>query len=310
MNVIKKVFFIALMICTLSVVSNASTGKINTDGARMRREPNTTSDVLTIVYSGETVEIIEKQGEWYKVKYGEHQGYIREDLMQIDEQIQETVAETEEQEPEVKPEPEPEQEDLPEEPETAQGEKQACIDMVAKLLPSFSASKVMDLKQGEKVVVTGQMNKWSCITVSNKTAWVLTSNLEEIQQVEEQPEPEATTKTMYISVSAAVLRSGASTSSDAILEMHRGDSVEVLSEEEEWCKIKYGEQEGYVAKRLLSESYEETHRSLINERRESQEEVKQEEIEPEPEEVVAEETEEVTASNTTGEEVVAYAKQF
>ena len=86
MNVIKKVFFIALMICTLSVVSNGATGKINTDGARMRREPNTTSDVLTIVYSGETVEIIEKQGEWYKVKYGEHQGYIREDLMQVDEQ--------------------------------------------------------------------------------------------------------------------------------------------------------------------------------------------------------------------------------
>ena len=309
MNVIKKVFFIALMICTLSVVSNAATGKINTDGARMRREPNTTSDVLTIVYSGETVEIIEKKGEWYKVKYGEHQGYIREDLMQV-----------EEQKPEIKPEPEPEekpeQEDVPEEPETTQGEKQARVDMVAKILPSFSASNVIDLKQGEKVVVTGQMNKWSCITVSNKTAWVLTSNLEEIQQVEEQPEPqpepetetepepEVTTKTMYISVSAAVLRLGASTSSDAILEMHRGDSVEVLSEEEDWCKINYNGQEGYVAKRLLSDSYEETHRSLITQKREGGEETV---VEPE---VVEVEKKEATASSTIGKEVVAYAKQF
>ena len=97
MNVIKKVFFIALMIWVLWITTcMATTGKINAEGARIRREPNTTSDVLTIAYSGETVEILEKQGEWYKVKYGENVGYIRGDLMQVDGEVEEDTANPEE----------------------------------------------------------------------------------------------------------------------------------------------------------------------------------------------------------------------
>lgn len=340
MNVIKKVFFIALMIWALWITScMAATGKINAEGARIRREPNTTSDVLTIAYSGETVEILEKQGEWYKVKYGENVGYIRGDLMQVDGEAEEDTANPEET-VSVQAEPEKESEETTQKEQEAVGqtqevheefvevEKRLRIDTVAKIIPSLSASKVAELKQGDKVVVIQEMNKWSCIKVEGKTAWVLTATLENIQSTEEvsaEPEPEVETKTMYISVSAAVLRAGPGTSYDPILEMYRGKPVEILSEDGEWYKVKYGEQEGYVAERLLTEQIEETHRSLITDRREVEvptvntvtEEEKVDNVEdvkvPEPSTNSSANQESVPAVDTAtaiGDAVVSYAKQF
>lgn len=337
MNVIKKVFFIALMIWTLWVAScMAATGKINAEGTRIRREPNTTSDVLTIAYSKETVEILEKQGEWYKVKYGENVGYIREDLIQVNGEVEDTTNPEENVPDEVEPEEEPEettpeaQEDVEQQQEAdgefVEVEKRVRIDTVAKIVPSLSASKVSKLNQGDKVVVIQEMNKWSCIKTDGKTAWVLTATLEDIQstaEVSTKPEPEVETKTMYISVSAAVLRAGPGTSYDPILEMYRGKTVEVLSEDGEWYKVKYGDQEGYVAERLLTEEMEETHRSLITDRREAEvpsvnavtEEEKVDNVEevkaPEPSTNSSTSQENAPAVDTaTGDAIVSYAKQF
>lgn len=335
MNVIKKIFFIALMMWTLWTAScMATTGKINTEGARIRREPNTTSDVLTIAYSGETVDIIEKQGEWYKVKYGESVGFIRGDLIQVDEEVKDAEKNEEtvqaQAEPEETTQKEPENVEQPQESqqEFIEVEKMLRIDTSAKIIPSLSASKVADLKQGDKVVVIQEMNKWSCIKIEGKTAWVLTTSLENIQSTEKvsaNPEPEVETKIMYISVSAAVLRSGPDTSYEPILEMYRGKSVEILSEDGEWCKVKYGEQEGYVAKRLLTEKIEETHRSLITNKREveiptvnnviEEEKVDNIDDEKESDSSTSDSSEQISASEddiatVTGDAVVAYAKQF
>ena len=69
MKMSKKVFFMALMIWTLIMgVSYAATAEITTsEGARLRRSADTSSDVLTVIDKGETVTILNKQGEWYEV---------------------------------------------------------------------------------------------------------------------------------------------------------------------------------------------------------------------------------------------------
>lgn len=53
-----------------------STGVVNTETARMRAEANTTSNIVALVSQDEKVEILEKSGDWYKVKYKENTGYI------------------------------------------------------------------------------------------------------------------------------------------------------------------------------------------------------------------------------------------
>ena len=53
-----------------------STGVVNTETARMRAESNTTSNIVALVSQDEKVEILEKSGDWYKVKYKDNTGYI------------------------------------------------------------------------------------------------------------------------------------------------------------------------------------------------------------------------------------------
>lgn len=53
-----------------------STGVVNTETARMRAEANTTSNIVALVSQDEKVEILEKSGDWYKVKYKDNTGYI------------------------------------------------------------------------------------------------------------------------------------------------------------------------------------------------------------------------------------------
>lgn len=264
MNVVKKVFFIALMIWMLFIVTSyAATGTINTEGARIRREPNTSSDVLTIAYNGETVEIIEKSGEWYKVTYGENTGYIREDLMKVEGEI-----EPEEQEPITEPKPEEKpQEEVPQNPtETPEkpfeeAEKQVVSDTAIRIVPSLSASIIGELKAKTKVSVIQVKNAWSCIRFESKTAWIPSSFLEEVKPEEQKPE-EPETKTGYVNVTGAIIRKGPSTSAEIITEWGKNKPVEIVAEEGDWYKINFEGEEAYVAKRLISDTVTPTSRGM------------------------------------------------
>ena len=82
MNKMKKISMITIILYMLFVTSVfASTATISVSAARLRKEANTESDVLTKIYEGEKVEILEKNGEWFKVKYGNNVGYLKKDLI-------------------------------------------------------------------------------------------------------------------------------------------------------------------------------------------------------------------------------------
>lgn len=267
MNVVKRVYFIALMIWMLFVINSyAASATINAEGARMRREPNTTSDVLTIVYSGETVDIIEKNGEWYKVKYGEHVGYIREDLMKVSGEVEQVPQEEEKEVEEEQTSQENPSNNVEENHTEAQEngfqevEKQLVSDAAVRIVPSISASIIGDLKSGAKVTVIRVMNAWSCIRYKEKTAWIPSSFLSDVK---EQPEPEKPeTKTGYVNVTGAIIRKGPSTSAEIITEWAKNKPVEIIGEEGDWYKLNFNGEEAYVAKRLISDSTTPTSRSM------------------------------------------------
>lgn len=52
------------------------------------------------------------------------------------------------------------------------------------------------------------------------------------------------------------LREQASTDSEVITVVSAGESVEVEEQEEEWCKVKYGDKEGYLKLEYLTDNYE------------------------------------------------------
>lgn len=82
MNKMKKISIITIILYMFFISSSfAATATIDVNSARLREEANTTSKVLTNIYKGEKVEILEKNGEWYKVKYGSNTGYLKNTLI-------------------------------------------------------------------------------------------------------------------------------------------------------------------------------------------------------------------------------------
>ena len=68
----KTVAIILLMIILFSMITNvvsAEPGTINTTTVRMRREANTSSDVLQLVGLGTEVEVLGEENGWYRVEY-------------------------------------------------------------------------------------------------------------------------------------------------------------------------------------------------------------------------------------------------
>lgn len=78
----------------INICFAANTGKIAVETARLREEPNSDSKVLELASLNEDVEILEEEDGWYKVKYKDITGYLREDLVEVQGEVTET-AETE-----------------------------------------------------------------------------------------------------------------------------------------------------------------------------------------------------------------------
>ena len=88
MKVFKKLVLItAIMLITCVNVSFAKqTGEVNTSGIRIRKEANTTSDILTVIYKGDDVEILDEDGEWYKITASGKTGYVKKEFITLDKQ--------------------------------------------------------------------------------------------------------------------------------------------------------------------------------------------------------------------------------
>ena len=56
--------------------------KVIESGVRIRKEPNTTSDVLATLYVGEKLDYIEETGDWTKIKYKNEYVYIKTEFVE------------------------------------------------------------------------------------------------------------------------------------------------------------------------------------------------------------------------------------
>lgn len=82
MKISKKILFITFfIICISANLVYARTGKVKIEAARVRQEANTTSNVITIIYKGDEVEILEESGDWYKIKYKDDTGFVKKDFL-------------------------------------------------------------------------------------------------------------------------------------------------------------------------------------------------------------------------------------
>ena len=268
----------------------ATKGKINVETARLRREANVDSEVVELISLNEEVEILQQSGEWYQIKYKEFTGYLRKDLVKVDENVntngvEDTTNPTEEQEIENQVDEQNTENVNTTETSTIQnqnteetenevptdmyGKKKIAENTKLKIVPAINATDIVEVKIDEEVTVTEVINGWAFVETSSAKGWIRQDKLKEIEEVkEEQPQepvqqqPEVKIKTQYINSATVNLRKEANTSSEVVTKLELNTPVDVYKEENGWSKVKINDKEGYISTALLSDARQETNRSM------------------------------------------------
>lgn len=279
MNKRKKITILGTLLlgilCANSVF--ATTGTITTETVRVRKEPSTESKIVINGNLGEEVEILGKEGEWYKVNYNGKEGYIFEKYLEPDGEVANSQETQQSDESQVVQENPTVQEDNT--PVVTTGNIGDVVNKETNgyLLPNFSSIKVSKIEKGKKVELITTVANWTKIEVDDSYAWVPNNSLmteatmepqqEPVQEpVEEEPVeqpvtepevPETTVKEInqagYISSNASAnMRSGPSTDTKSLRKLPRHTAVTVISEENDWYKVNYNGQEGYISKSLVT----------------------------------------------------------
>ncbi len=321
---------IFMVLFTLTVFA-AQTGKVNVDAIRIRKEANTTSDILEVVDKDEKVTIIEEKGEWVKVKYGTKEGYCMKKYLTISGTKDEKKTTTTTEEPKTT---KTVLEEGSLEKVTVNSSLELPVEVKLRVLPNFMSSAIDTFQAGTQVKVINKMGNWLQVTNDVKTGWingtravVIVKEVEEEkpeEEVKEEPVKEETkkeetkkeeTKTEEttsttseykktegrINVTTARVREKPSTTSEIVGTLDYNDKVTIDNETGEWYHLKSGNVTGYVRKDLVTTGV--SSRGL-EERREETKPVESTAAAPAAQETPA------PAASANGASVVSFAKNY
>ncbi len=176
----------------------ANTAKVTVDTANLRETTNSGSKILDLVNKGESVEVLETKGEWYKVKYKNITGYLRKDLVQLNNETTKTDNENTTKTNNVTENVQISENSVNEGSSTAVevANKLEDIevdtvekyktkeDVKLKVIPLINALELEDVKKDTEVEVKDTINNWICVTVQGKQGWVIADKLEKLEKVE------------------------------------------------------------------------------------------------------------------------------
>lgn len=343
----QAILLVSTMLFTIFIATNsfANTAIVNTETLNLRKEASTDSTILEQLDNGQKLDIIEKSGDWVKVKVKGITGFVHKDYIKIEENNNEQDENTtsEENQNVVENTTVVENAQVTEniitenvidtEDDTTIKETNTSIvreitilnDTEVSILPLINASKITNVKKDTKATVMDEVKGWLYIQTEVVNGWIRSSaaqekeeqsittnstNVEENNdettenQKEEQPkEPEFKEKTMYVNYSSIYVRKGPGTENEVVETLILNSQVTVIGEAGDWYKVKVAGVEGYIAKRLLSNSETEVTSRSAEER--------QDIVENETTETTAEEVEQTTTQvSSIGQQIVDYAKQY
>lgn len=331
---IKSIIMIMATICLASmffinICFAADTGKITTETARLREQPQTDAKVLELASLGEEVKILEEVDGWYKVKYNNITGYIRTDLIEVEkdetrnntENVETQSTETENETTETSTTP------VEEKTIIEKGKYKISENVKLKIIPLISAIELDEVNKDLEVEVIEVLNNWAKITTpEGKEGWVITEKListqvsttensqEQSTETETTNNSQNTTKTMYVSSQTINVRETSNTTSKVIKQLTLNTQVTVLSSDNGWAYVDINGTKGYIAENLLSSTKQETSRSATTSRSTTNTTTNTQATENTTQAAstadTATTTSNTSALTTTGSLVVSYAKQF
>lgn len=218
MKKLKKVAAISIVtMCFLNNIVLAETKEINT-ATRVRKEASVDSKIVTVLYPGNDVEVLSKDGEWSKIKRGDYIGYVKteylkeledkDDESEINNTIKNEVKNEikNEVKNEVKKDEKIENKVSENTSNTTVSDASSVVEEVVKtlpenkvailiktelnILPNFFSKNILDLDAGTELELIDTMNNWYKVRTSEgREGWILKSKTtNKVLNVEKQPE--------------------------------------------------------------------------------------------------------------------------
>ncbi len=291
---------ILVLIIGIAVASFATNTGIITKEAKLRKSPTNDSIILEIIPKKEEVEVLEKSGDWYRVKYQRIKGYVQKDFIEVEETVntlaQNTVT----------------SDNTPVTVENIkQGDTLTVKDKInIYIRPLINSKVIANIESGKTLTVTKIVNEWAYIKSEDKTGWIRLdaiktnnpqNNNKNDNKQESAKKQEELNKTAYIASSGINFREEPNTDSKVLKVFAENAKITILAEQGEWYKIKHNDQVGYVVKTYVSEK-KVSSRSSVDRNTENKTTTQ-----------TKKETENTPTQNTNsskGQEVANYAKQF
>ena len=281
--------------------------KVTVETANLRKEATVESNILELISIGETVEILEKQGDWYKVSYKGIVGYLRSDLMEqpkvTEEKPQVETAEAEKPKEEPLPQVETKPESQVQTPEsTPEIKYKIKVDSKLNIIPSINAIEIAEVKKDQEITIIERLNEWVCIENGMGKGWIRQDKIEEIKTEVVAQAPVVEPKVMYVNSASVNVREGATTQSNIVTNILVNTEIKVYEDVNGWSKIEVTSTgvKGYISSSLLSATKKETSRSISTVR------TTPKKVESEPKKPV---TKNVPASSN-GSQIVSLAKGY
>lgn len=176
-TILSIIIAISMIVFTTKV--QAATGKVTTETLNLRSKASTDSSVVKLLNMDDELEIISEEGNWYKVKVGENEGYVSKDYVKADKTSAGTITTTTtdnsgsnttgESTESTNTNAKPTTSNTVTPNSTLKLEK----DVTIKILPLINANNLGTAKAGDEVTVITTANNWIFIETSEIAGWIV-----------------------------------------------------------------------------------------------------------------------------------------
>lgn len=222
--------FIALTAYATVALANSNTVKVNARAVNVRTGPGLSYSIMSQVFEGEQLNVLEEENEWYKVRIsGDHVGWIASWLVDNTEISAATN-----------------------QIGTITGKK-----VNVRSENSTSSSIIGSVEKGTQLTVLFQQGGWTQVQYLNQVAWVSSDYITVTAQgkkekaattVATEKNAAAPIQTITIRSSGTNIRQKPSLEGEVIQKADKGESFSYLGTEGDWYKIKLSNgSKGYVA---------------------------------------------------------------
>ena len=343
LNKVKISLLISLFIIILfHIKSFAVEGIVTEITVNVREKASTDSKKVMYVTQDDKVEVLEKVGDWYKIKAKNKTGYVFGEYIKVDDSKLSSSEETNSEQTE--------NQTIKNEEENKDVTTDTPNKLIVKnktqirIVPTISSSVIYTASKDTEINIIEQINNWTYVSIENSLGWVRTDKIIEENSITSsekttdensatstiENKEETTTKIAYIKYDTVNLREKASTSSKSLAKLKMNDEVAVLEEVNSvWSKVEVDGKTGYISTDLLADKKQEekktetstenntTSRNGETTSREESTTTQKEETTTNKEETTTKNTEtttskkeETTSNKVTGEDIVAYAKKY